>query len=92
MANGDAVINQDDYVHLMKSNKQFLDGTKLLRDLFKKFDKDNSGYAFKTDVIQDLKEMGIDSPEMNRKIEAMDSNKDGNISYRDFLRIYFQGK
>lgn len=70
----------------------FIFRTSVLRELFKKFDKDNSGYAFTTDVIQDLKDMGIYNPEMASKIDAMDSNKDGQISYKDFLKIYFQGK
>lgn len=89
---GDAIIRQTDYVEAMKEDKEFLEGTSILRDLFKKFDKDNSGNAFKTDVIQDLKEMGIYSPEMAVKVDAMDSNNDGQISYKDFLKVYFQGK
>lgn len=66
--------------------------TRLLRDMFKKFDGNNSGYALKREIIQDLKDMGIYSAKMGNKIEAMDTNKDGNISYKNFLTIYFQGK
>lgn len=91
-SDGDAMIREHDYVFMMSEDKDLLNGTSVLRELFKKFDKDNSGYAFTTDVIQDLKDMGIYNPEMASKIDAMDSNKDGQISYKDFLKIYFQGK
>lgn len=91
-SHGDGLLTETEYVNLMKNDRELLHGTRLLREMFKKFDGNNSGYALKSKIIQNLKDMGIYSAKMGKKIEAMDTNKDGNISYKHFLAIYFQGK
>ncbi|XP_029635575.1 calcium-dependent protein kinase 12 isoform X1 [Octopus sinensis] len=88
----DAKIQEKDFIIYMHKYPGLIKNTNIIRGLFQKFDKDNSGSALKTDVVADLKEMGIYNDKIHSKIEAMDHNKDGNISYRDFLRIYLSGK
>ncbi|CAE1178741.1 TTC26 [Acanthosepion pharaonis] len=48
-SDGDSIIREHDYVCMMSEDEDLLNGTSVLRELFKKFDKDNSGYAFTTD-------------------------------------------
>lgn len=55
------------------------------------FDTDNSGSATKSELIDGLRDLGIKiNPTIQKKIEDMDHNKDGKVTYEDFLRIQFE--
>ncbi|GAB1600794.1 calcium-dependent protein kinase 12-like [Argonauta hians] len=88
----DAKIQEKDFIATMHKYPQLISNTGIIRGMFQKFDRDNSGSALKKDVVSDLDEMGIYNDKIRTRIDAMDQNKDGNISYQDFLRIYFSGK
>ncbi|CAG5122703.1 unnamed protein product [Candidula unifasciata] len=81
------LMTLDDYLKLM-SNEEIRSKTDTWRKLFAKFDTNGNGFASKSEVVTGLQEIGIDiTPTLRAKIEGMDTNKDGNISYAEFLKI-----
>ena len=66
-----------------------------LRRLFLSFDKDNSGYItrseFRRVFNENLKIRASDS-EIDELIRTIDTNRDGRISYAEFIDIAYQGR
>uniref|UniRef100_A0A0B6ZRE4 EF-hand domain-containing protein n=1 Tax=Arion vulgaris TaxID=1028688 RepID=A0A0B6ZRE4_9EUPU len=83
----DGRITLNEYNVLM-SDEAVAVKTDTWRKLFAEFDPDSNGYATKAEVINGLKHIGVEiTPEIREKLEAMDANKDGRISYAEFLRL-----
>ncbi|BFZ20939.1 hypothetical protein BsWGS_23977 [Bradybaena similaris] len=77
----------DDYLALM-SNEEVSSKTGTWRKLFAQFDTDGNGFASKAEVLHGLHEIGIDlTPKIRGKVEGMDGDKDGKISYGEFLKV-----
>ncbi|CAL1542204.1 unnamed protein product [Lymnaea stagnalis] len=61
--------------------------TNCWRKLFANFDPDGNAFASKSEVIKGLQNIGLDiTPEMRKIVDKMDTNKDGKISYEEFLK------
>lgn len=91
MAAGDK-MSVDEYVAMMMDPTVDAN-TNMWRKLFAEFDTDGSGYASRQDVISGLEKLGITvGEETRRRIQAMDSNKDGKIHYGDFLKMQLLNK
>ena len=60
-----------------------------LTKMFKVFDIDDSGEISSKEVQSALKEMGIelDIDEINKRIQAVDSNKNGTVSFPEFINL-----
>jgi Ca2+-binding EF-hand superfamily protein len=64
-----------------------------LRVLFFKFDHSYDGFASKADVLDELRKMGVDiDKEIIAKVEQMDMNHDGKISYQEFVVTHLKDK
>ena len=67
--------------------------TNRLRVLFFKFDHNYDGFAPKGDVLDEIRKMGVDiDKEIIAKVEQMDMNHDGKISYQEFVVTHLKEK
>ncbi|ESO86007.1 hypothetical protein LOTGIDRAFT_235605 [Lottia gigantea] len=82
-----------EYVDLMKNDDELEKATSSCRSVFAAFDWDSSGWASKSDIIKGLETvLGITvTPQLEQKIQAMDSNKDGCVYYGDYLKMQLKG-
>ncbi|XP_050392523.1 uncharacterized protein LOC126811088 [Patella vulgata] len=83
----------DEYIRLMIKDKELENATSSCRSVFAAFDWDSSGWASKDDIIKGLETvLGITvTPALEKKIQEMDSNKDGCIYYGDYLKMQLKG-
>ncbi|KAI8777077.1 16 kDa calcium-binding protein [Biomphalaria glabrata] len=79
-------MSLEEYIDVMLDDK--IDSqTSMWRKLFTCFDTDGNATASKAEVVKGLEKIGLDiTPEMRTKIDQMDTNKDGKISYEEFLK------
>ena len=64
-----------------------------MRDMFHKFDLNNDSFAVKADIENGFKEMGFEvDSHMKSEIEKMDTNHDGKVAYKDFIRTHLVQK
>ena len=78
-----------DYTEFLASTVQkanYLKKEKLL-ETFSAFDKDNSGYITKEELIQSLKAEKSQEKEIEAIIKKVDKNGDGKIEYIEFLQL-----
>lgn len=78
---GDGTIDYQEFlgatIHLSKLNKE-----EYLMKAFKHFDADNSGFITRSELIEGLKGMG--STDLEKIIDEVDKDNDGNINYEEF--------
>ena len=71
----------------------FFSRTNKLRELFFKFDHTYDGFAPKGDVLDELRKMGVAiDDEIIAKVEQMDVDHDGKISYQEFVVTHLKQK
>lgn len=60
-----------------------------IKEAFDSIDTDGSGYLDVEELITAMKALGLDNgkDDVNRILEDMDKNKDGKISYEEFLKL-----
>lgn len=78
---GDGSIDYQEFLgatlHLSKVNKE-----EYLMKAFQHFDKDNSGFITRDELIEGLKGMG--TIDLENIIDEVDKDNDGNINYEEF--------
>lgn len=90
---GREYITVDEYYKLMNKFPDVKTRTNKLRVLFFKFDHNYDGFAPKEDVLDELRKMGVDvDAEIISKVEQMDVNHDGKISYQEFVLTHLKQK
>ncbi|CAC5374991.1 CPK [Mytilus coruscus] len=78
-------ITVEEYSKLMNKFPDVKNRTNRLRALFLKFDHSNDGFAPKKDVVEEIRKMGVEiDKETLSKVDNMDVNKDGKISYQEY--------
>ncbi|XP_052085892.1 calmodulin-4-like isoform X2 [Mytilus californianus] len=79
-------ITVEEYCKLMNKFPDVKNRTNRLRALFLKFDHSNDGFAPKKDVVEEIRKMGVEiDKETLSKVDNMDINKDGKISYQEYV-------
>ncbi|XP_071142270.1 calmodulin-4-like isoform X2 [Mytilus edulis] len=79
-------ITVEEYCKTMSKFPDVKNRTNRLRALFLKFDHSNDGFAPKKDVVEEIRKMGVDiDKEILTKVDNMDVNKDGKISYQEYM-------
>ena len=66
-----------------------------IRRLFLSFDKDNSGYITRSEfrrVFNDSLKVRASDSEIDELIRTIDTNRDGRISYSEFIDMAYQGR
>ena len=78
-----------DYTEFLAATLQKINYLKKERllETFCMFDKDNSGYITKEELIKALKAEKSQEKEIEKYIMAVDKNKDGKIDYKEFLEL-----
>ena len=78
-----------DYSEFLAATLQKVNYSKQERllEAFHKFDKDNSGFITKDELISTLKASKSQEKEIEEIIKAVDKNGDGNIDYMEFLEL-----
>ena len=58
-----------------------------VKRIFRKFDKDKSGFISRSEFKRAFNEMGIDAPrsEIQKMIERLDKSGDGEVEYKEFI-------
>lgn len=61
-----------------------------LRNIFRKFDSDNSGFIEAKEIRAVLKSMGqnLAEADVNDAVKALDRNRDGKISFDEFAKFF----
>lgn len=86
-------VTIDEYYKTMKEFTDVKTRTNRLRVLFFKFDHSYDGFAPKVDVLDELRKMGVNvDDEIIAKVEQMDVNHDGKISYQEFVVTHLKQK
>ncbi|XP_060075621.1 uncharacterized protein LOC132555282 [Ylistrum balloti] len=86
-------ISQDEYVRAIKSNEEIWVKTSKLRVIFGNFDDTNEGKVPKTKIKRRLRMMGFDvDDDMSKSIDEIDTDKDGYVSYAEFLTKHLKSK
>ncbi|XP_069135931.1 calmodulin-4-like [Argopecten irradians] len=89
----DDTISEDEYVEAVKSNEEILIKTSKLRAIFGSFDDTNDGKVSKSKIKKGLRVMEYDVDEaMEKAIEETDSDKDGFVTYDEFLGKHLKNK
>ncbi|XP_059154917.1 neurocalcin-delta-like [Physella acuta] len=79
-------MTQSEYIELM-FDESIERKTNCWRTLFGQFDTDGNASATKTEVLKGLEDIGLEvTSSLRQKVDEMDTNKDGKISYEEFLR------
>jgi len=78
-----------DYSEFLAATLQKVNYSKQERllEAFHKFDKDDSGFITKDELISTLKASKSQEKEIEEIIKAVDKNGDGNIDYMEFLEL-----
>lgn len=82
---GNGIINYTEFIAATLKTRNFLNENRLYM-LFKEFDKDNSDFITKDNLIEAFEKLDkpISKKEIEKIIEAHDTSKDGKISYDEF--------
>lgn len=90
---GDGLISLDEYLEAMGAVPPKVHKSAAARQVFRAFDKDDSGSINKDELKQVFKEMGksFSDAELQRMVELCDSDGDGQINYDEFVEKIFGG-
>ncbi|XP_066283187.1 uncharacterized protein [Branchiostoma lanceolatum] len=83
---GSGAASVDQFLARMQTNKN-LDSAMAA---FKMFDKDNSGYIDKSEIIQGMAELGeqLTEEEAEQMLRDADTDGDGKINYEEFAKTF----
>lgn len=83
--NNDGRVTKDEFVNIMSkpSRQNRMD----LRNAFQKMDSNNDGFVTKQELIEAMRNAGMDVDSMNFQsaITEVDKDRDGRISYDEFM-------
>ncbi len=88
---GNGTIDLTEFCQLMVTRMQNIDDPRLLREAFAMFDKDGGGTISREELKQTINEVMSGTGEMlpdnefEEMINEFDTNRDGNISYEEFV-------
>ena len=83
---GNGELDYEEFIAATLSTAKMENDDNLAR-AFAYFDKDNSGYISREEVVKVIADFGLDGEfgDVNEFMEAADTNKDGKIDYDEFL-------
>ncbi|XP_052764550.1 uncharacterized protein LOC128206244 [Mya arenaria] len=90
------IVLLEDYIENFKDDKYLQKRTMKYRQLFRLFDKNADGRASKQEIINGLESICIEQLDIEvddstlKTIEQMGADKDGKITYEEFLTKQFQ--
>nr|ACO15054.1 Calmodulin [Caligus clemensi] len=87
--NGDGTIDFKEFVEMMKKKSSETDQTEDLREAFRIFDKDKSGYIEAKEIISVTTTMGqvLTPEELRNFMQEADLDGDGKLDYNEFVKI-----
>ena len=85
---GNGELDYEEFIAATLSTAKMENDDNLAR-AFAYFDKDNSGYISREEVVKVIADFGLDGEfgDVNEFMEAADTNKDGKIDYDGFLAV-----
>ena len=86
---GNGELDYEEFIAATLSTAKMENDDNLAR-AFAYFDKDNSGYISREEVVKVIADFGLDGEleaDVNEFMEAADTNKDGKIDYDEFLAV-----
>ena len=85
---GNGELDYEEFIAATLSTAKMENDDNLAR-AFAYFDKDNSGYISREEVVKVIADFGLEFMEgdVNEFMEAADTNKDGKIDYDEFLAV-----
>ncbi|KAJ2820395.1 hypothetical protein FBU31_005240, partial [Coemansia sp. 'formosensis'] len=88
-ADGNGTIDFEEFLTLMQSHSSANSEESELREAFNVFDKDGNGYISKGELTLAMKGLGEDLSEIeiSEMILEADTNKDGHIDFKEFVRM-----
>jgi calmodulin len=96
---GDGIINLEEYIksRMYKTNRDLLHRALLtrskIRKVFEKYDRDNSGYVTKDEIIEVLQTrtgVTVTLKQTGKFVQDADSDQDGKINYEEFVLLMTQ--
>ncbi|XP_040578521.1 neo-calmodulin [Lepeophtheirus salmonis] len=87
--NGDGTIDFLEFVEMMKKKSSETDQTEDLREAFRIFDKNKSGYIEAKEIISVTTTMGqvLTPEELETFMQEADLDGDGKLDYNEFVKI-----
>jgi len=91
-ANGDGTIDLGEFIELMKRKSSETDQMESLKEAFKIFDKDKSGYIDRKELRSVTTTLGqsLTTDEFDAFWKEADSNGDGKLDYEEFIKMMRQ--
>ena len=86
---GDGTVSFDEFAELVRP--VYADSGAALRAAFDMFDADQSGYIDRQELSVMLRKLGFEWQGAH-VFEAADTNKDGKVTYDEFLALFNEGK
>ncbi|KAK3578512.1 hypothetical protein CHS0354_007765 [Potamilus streckersoni] len=86
---GNGTIDFQEFLDMMSRKLKAVDSEKDIKDAFKVFDKDRNGFITAAELKQGMLELGerLTNEEIDEMILEADTDRDGQISYEDFLQL-----
>jgi len=87
--NGDGTIDFEEFAEMMKKKSSETDQTEDLREAFRIFDKDKSGYIDGKEILQVTATMGqkLSTDELATFMREADLDGDGKLDYNEFVKM-----
>jgi len=87
--NGDGTIDFEEFAEMMKKKSSETDQTEDLREAFRIFDKDKSGYIDGKEILTVTSTMGqaLSQDELEQFMKEADLDGDGKLDYNEFVKM-----
>lgn len=87
--NGDGTIDFKEFVDMMQRKSSEADQTEALREAFRIFDKDKSGYIEAREIALTAQALGeaLSEAELREFMAEADLDGDGRLNYNEFVKI-----
>ncbi|TRY79097.1 hypothetical protein TCAL_11703 [Tigriopus californicus] len=87
--NGDGTIDFKEFLAMMKRKSAETDQTEALREAFRIFDKDRSGFIEAKEIFSVTSTLGqaLSKEELNAFMKEADLNGDGKLDYAEFAKV-----